>query len=142
MKLNRNVYFFVFIAIWSIIFMHTIVVNAFVEDTYDFENFTYEDAISFVEEHNIEIPNEMLEWEGLGDFTKNLIVHSYRNPNTPFLFNYYKTQKYAEDIRLAVNIYISQGNISTRVANTYTLQYNTVMNENGEWVKSGGYYNE
>ena len=60
-EIEQECIFFVFIAIWSIIFMHTIVVNAFVEDTYDFENFTYEDAISFVEEHNIEIPNEMLE---------------------------------------------------------------------------------
>ena len=142
MKLNRNNIIYVavvlFLAIFCALMLST---TAFAANNYDFENFTEKDAIAFVEEHNIKIPEKMLDWEYFGAFTKDLILQSYRSPNTPFLFNYYKTQKYAEDIRLAVGSYVTQRSISTYNTSSYSLQYNTVMDENGNWVISGGYYN-
>ena len=38
---------------------------------YDFENFTEEDAISFVEEHNIETPQKIRDWEKLAFLPNN-----------------------------------------------------------------------
>lgn len=136
-------YIFIFFIVLSVIFTTKVFsIITFANTTYDFENFTEDDALSFIEEHNIEVPNKMLDWEKFGDFTKNLIVQSYRNPNIPFSFNYYKTQKYAEDIRLAVGSYVNKEGISKYSKSTYNLRWNTVMDEYGNWVTSGGYYNQ
>lgn len=142
MKHNKNIntYLFVIVLVFTIC-VQLLSTSVWADNEYDFENFTEVDAIAFVKEHNIEIPDEMVDWEYLGKFTKDLILQSYRNLNTPFLFDYYRTQKYAEDIRLAVNQYISRANTATRSSNVYTLQFNTVMDVNGNWVTSGGYYN-
>ena len=130
---------FILLIILHIHFFSTII---YAEKTYDFANFTEEDAISFVEEHNIEIPTKLLNWDELGSFTKDIIVQSYNDPSIPFGFNYSKTQKYAEDIRGAVGYYTSQNNVSTCSTSSYVLRNNTVMDENGNWVTSGGYYNQ
>ena len=142
MRFNR----FTFILVIFFSFMlclHLSSSNIFAENIYDFENFTEEDSINFVLEHNIEIPKQMLNWDGLGDFTKNIILQSYYYPNYNFQFDYYDSQKYAEDIRLAVASYIVP--ITVYIDDTIpipcALQENTVIDENGNWVTSGGYYN-
>lgn len=142
MKVNKKI--IILLVVFSItLIINILSVDATNENTYDFENFTEDDAISFVEEHNIEIPNAMLGWEGLGDFTKNLIVQSYRNHNIPFSFNRYIIQQYAEAIRGVIDFYVDNDGIySTYATNSYVLQHNTVQDSNGNWgTSSNGYYN-
>lgn len=142
MKFNKRLVIYMvisllFIVLCTLIFTTTIVAS----NLYDFENFTEEDAISFVEEHNIETPQKIRDWEKFGIFTQQLIYQSYINPNVQFAFNSYEVREYAENIRLAVGKYISSKNVSMRSSNIYYLQYNTVMDADGNWVTSGGYYN-
>ena len=59
MKFNKHLVIYMvisllFIVLCTLIFTTTIVAS----NLYDFENFTEEDAISFVEEHNIETPQK------------------------------------------------------------------------------------
>lgn len=117
-------------------------VNAVGTNSYDFPNFTEADSMAFVEEHNIEIPTKLQQSDYLSAFTRELILQSYESPDIPFLFNYFPTQEYAEDIREAVRMYIDLGAVpSTASATAYTLQYSKVMDSNGNWVVSGGDYN-
>lgn len=116
-------------------------VSAVTDNEYDFPNFTEADSMAFVEEHNIEIPTKLQQSDYLSAFTKELILQSYETPNIPFLFNYLPTQEYAEDIRDAVRMYIDLAAIPSVAATaTTTLQYSKVMDSNGNWVTSGGYY--
>ncbi|MBO5715712.1 MAG: hypothetical protein J6S23_04900 [Clostridia bacterium] len=137
---NTNIYILIFILliISSVQGLGTI---AFSENIYDFENFTESDAMDFVKQHNIEIPAKLMNWENLASFTRDIIIEAYKNPDMPFEFNYSKTQKYAEDIRSAVSLYVVKRNNTTYTTGSYNLRHNTVMNANGEWVTSGGYYN-
>ena len=112
-------------------------------DNYDFPNFTEEDALAFVAAHDIDIPPKLLQTNRAGPFTLSAILQSYYEPCTVFCYNYYETQQYAENIRAAVNSYINFANIPTATSVAYySLQYNTVMDENNNWVTSGGYYYE
>lgn len=115
----------------------------FAEERYNFANFSEEDSMEFVEQCNIAIPKELLEWDELPSFTQKLITQSYYNPDTTFHYNYSVTQQYADSIRTAVKLHINNSDVPA-VANdsSYSLQYNTVMDENGNWVTQGGYYNE
>ena len=116
--------------------------TAFAVETYDFDSFTEEDSMSFVEQCDIDIPDEFLGSEDFPAFTRKLILQSYNNINTEFCFNYIVTQRYAEEIRAAVRSYMNSIAVPTVASTTaYTLQYNKVMDENGNWVTSGGYYN-
>ena len=47
-------------------------INTFATRAYDFENFTEDDAIMFVREHNIERPEQMLDSEKYKSFTLNI----------------------------------------------------------------------
>ena len=72
MKFNKRLVIYMvisllFIVLCTLIFTTTIVAS----NLYDFENFTEEDAISFVEEHNIETPQKIRDWEKFGIFTNN-----------------------------------------------------------------------
>ena len=117
-------------------------INTFASESYDFANFTEEEAIAFVEQNNIEIPEEFLGLDDFHAFTLQLIKESYNNPNVEFCFSYNVTQRYAEEIRSTVNSYINSPNFSRVVSRTtYSLQHNKVMDENGNWVTSGGYFN-
>lgn len=137
-KINIYLLIFILLIVSSIRGLDTIV---FSENTYDFENFTESDAMDFVQQHNIEIPAKLTNWENLSSFTRDIVIEAYKNPDKPFGFNYSKTQKYAEDIRFAVGLYVVNRNSNTYTTDSYSLRYNTVMNANGEWVTSGGYYN-
>ena len=112
------------------------------ENVYDFSNFSEKDSMDFVVSHNIEIPTKLLESDNIGNFTKTLIMQSSNSPNIEFCFNYDKTQQYAEDIKSAVHMYMNWDAVPAIAStNSYYLQYNTVMDEYGNWVTSGGYFN-
>ena len=52
--------------------------------SYDFANFTEEDSINFVEQCDIDIPEEFLQLEDFRSCTQEIILQSYYNPNTAF----------------------------------------------------------
>lgn len=133
----------VFILVVSLLFsLFAFPAGAVAANEYDFSNFTEADSMAFVEEQNIEIPEKLQQSDYLPTFTRELILRSYESPNIPFLFNYYETQTYAEDIRQAVGIHMNIGSLPSTVSSTtYTLQHSKVMDANGNWVTSGGYYN-
>lgn len=108
-----------------------------------FAEFSKQDSMNFVADHNIEIPEFLLRSDQLASFTQSIILRSSKYPDFPFVFNHDETLRYAEAIRLAVrDELIASGEIATlRNTTSYTLQYNTVQDSNGDWVTSGGYYN-
>ena len=113
MKKAKNTSIYIFISIvLMILCIEGLSVTSYTENIYDFENFTEDDAMDFIIDNNIEIPAKLLDLEDLPSFTKDVIIQAYKNPSTPFSFNYSKTQKYAEDIRLAVCSYIAHADIS------------------------------
>lgn len=110
-------------------------------ENYDFPDFTEEDALTFVENHNIDIPIKLSRSNDLGEFTLSLILQSYYNPDIEFCFNYGETQRYAENIRDTVALYVNLATVpSVASTETYQLQYNKVMDADGNWVTSGGYF--
>ena len=110
-------------------------------DNYDFSNFTEADALAFVENHNIDVPAKLSQSEKAGLFTLNIILQSYYDPNIEFCYNYNETQRYAENIRDAVALYVNSSAVpATASTAAYQLQYNKVRDANGNWVTSGGYY--
>ena len=122
----------------------TLPISAVAVESYDFANFTEEDAVSFVEACDIDIPDGLLQNENFPSITLNLILQSYYSPNVPFCFNFNLTQNYAEAIRAAVRSFMNLGAVPAMASATagYELQYNKVLNQDGEWdVASGGYYN-
>ena len=144
MKLYSNVKKSVLLVLIVALLLSVFPLSAIADETYDFDSFTEEEAISFVEACDIDIPVEFLQNEDLASFTLGLILQAYHSPNVPFCFNYNITQSYAEDIRTAVRSYMNLGAVPAIASTTagYELQYNKVMNQDGEWdVTSGGYYN-
>ena len=110
------------------------------ENLYDFSSFNEDDSMDFIEDQEINIPEEFLNTPELAGFTNELIITSYYSQSMPFHFNYHKTQKYAEDIYYAVKSYVNIAPIVTLENNGYQLQYNTVKNKDGVWATSGGEY--
>lgn len=123
----------------SNLFTFTTAIHAI--ELFDFENFSEEDSVYFVEYCDIEFPEEFLELEDFDHFTHSLVLHAYYHPNESFHFNNPATQIYAEQIRSAVLSIANLASIPASVCfSSYSLQYNKVMDENGNWVTSGGYY--
>ena len=117
-------------------------VTAFDTETYDFANFTETDSMAFVEQCGITIPENILASGKSASFTHSLVLRSYEHPNTPFCFNYYETQDYAEAIRAAVRSHMNLGSLPAPATEVIDrLVYNEVQDEAGNWVSSGGYWN-
>lgn len=113
------------------------------DETYNFANITEEESLEFLADHNIEIPaifrNNV---EKIGLFTKDIIDTVINNPNCSFSFNYDKTLNFANDIKQAVLQNINAQTLSNLISTSYSLQYNTVKNAEGEWVTQGGAWND
>ena len=136
----KNIFIFALVFFVISIFL-SVMIFADNSHSYDFSNFSEADSVNFVLDHDIEIPEIVVKSGNMASFTREIILRSYNSPTIPFCFNYSKTQKYAEDIRLAVQSYIKSNDIpSTASTTTYTLQYNKVKNNDGYWVTSGGAY--
>ncbi len=109
--------------------------TVYATDTYDFANFTEADSVAFVEQCGITIPDGFADVEQFPAFTRALVLQAYNNPDAEFCFNFYDTQRYAEDIRTAVKTYMDLGAVPVVASESYTtLQYNTVMDDNYNWV--------
>lgn len=106
---------------------------------YDFANFTEDDCMDFIEECDINIPTKLMQLDDLPAFTQSLILQSYNHPDIQFCFNYGATQTYAEEIRSAVRSYMDLSVVSEdTIIEIDDLQFNTVKNEDGDWVTSNG----
>ncbi len=139
-KLKNKTVFVLVVSLLVSLFLFP--VNAVDVNTYDFSNFTEAESMAFVEENNIEIPAKLQRSDHLSEFTRELILQSYKSPDLPFLFNYTPTQEYAEDIREAVKTHLNLSTVSSvNSSTTYTLQHSKVMDQNGNWAVSGGYFN-
>ncbi len=139
-NIKKSILFFLILAMIT----STFPLSVAAVESYDFANFTEEDAVSFVEACDIDIPTGLSQKEDFSSITLELILHSYYSPNVPFCFNFDLTQNYAEAIRAAVRSHMNLGATPAIASATssYELQYNKVMNQDGEWdVTSGGYYN-
>ena len=143
MKLYKNfTRTFIFVVIITLLVgMFSFPTTALAIDNYDFSNFTEEDALAFVENHNIDIPTKLSRSNKVGAFTLSTILQSYYDPDIEFYYNYGETQRYAENIRDAVALYVDSSAVpATASTVAYQLQYNKVRDANGNWVTSGGYY--
>ena len=137
----RNLKKLILFVLVIVLSLNIIPFSAVATETYDFANFTEEEGMAFLIDCNIDIPEEFILEDDLPSFTLGLILQAYHNPNQSFHFNYNVTQAYAEEIRLAVRSHMDLDAIPAIASETtYELQYNTVMNEDGEWVTSGGFY--
>lgn len=102
---------------------------------------TEEESIQFLLEHNVEIPQEIADVDKLGKFIKDTILEIEKDPECVFVYNYYVTLNFAENIKTVVNEYygleISQANnyqigstVSPR-ASTYSLQDSILVLNDG-----------
>ncbi len=140
-NIKKSISFVLIIALLLSVFSITITATGMQD--YDFSSFTEDEAMAFVEQCDINIPPEFVQLDVLPAFTQRLILQIYNNPNVQFCYNSRITQQYAEEVRAAVLSYMNINYVpAVATVASYSLQYNKVMDENGNWVTSGGYYNE
>lgn len=118
---------------------HAIVLQADSAITYDFLNFSEQDCLRFVNDHNIKIPNKISGSHNLGFITKGIVESVTKNPDCLFSYSYTAMQNYAQTIQREMKCYLDCSYKGSNVLrDTYYLQYNTVKDSNGNWVTSGG----
>lgn len=131
--------FFVVVLVISLLACGTFLSNpVYATDVYDFSNFSEADSLAFVEQCNIDIPDGFAEIDQFPAFTRELILRAYHYPDVEFCFNFYDTQRYAEDIRAAVEAHMNLATVpavaSVSYGNSGTLLYNTAMDTTYNWV--------
>lgn len=109
-------------------------------NAYDFLNISESESLNFIEEFDIEAPVEIRQSSDFASLTQNLIKLSASSRDYRFVYNYGAMQTYAEAIQEVVKRYAVYDDVSLLSSTTYELQYNTVKNNRGEWVTSGGAY--
>lgn len=125
------------------LFVNRTVLNVCASNEYDFVNITEEESLQFLEDHNIDIPNKFRDYSDIGSFVKGLIQLVYNNQFDDFVFNYDELQNFANEIKDNVIYYLNNQNTPLSVSSSYSLQYNTVKDSNGNWVTQGGaWYNK
>ena len=130
------------LAITGTLAKHVTSVYAANSETYDFANFSEKESVDFVASHGIVIPSKIIESQNLGRITKSIIDAVVDDYDCTFAYSYSEMQRYAEDIKEAIRGSYSFSNKNENPSrSTYTLQYNTVKDSNGNWVTSGGAWN-
>ena len=118
------------------------------EKTPFLSDMTTSECIDFIIDNDVSIPEGFNQSIGLGEFVKTIIKEVESDPTVVFTFNYIETLNFAEDIKNVVNAYYGINETSKNIIaaqntkNTYELQYNWVRNSNGEWVSSGGEWDD
>lgn len=123
------------------LFVNTTTSNARASSVYDFANITEEESLQFLEDHNINIPEDFQDYSDLGSFVQGIIQLVYSDPSYEFVFNYNVTLDFANEIKSNVIPYLNDQVSVLANASDYSLQYNTVQDENGNWVTQGGAWN-
>ena len=101
-----------------------------------------EDCIEFVKSNGLSIPNELLDYQSLGAFIKNVITEVENDPDYHFVINYPVTYQFANQIKALINEHY--GITGTYTYSTYattapyTLQYSTTV---GSWLDEYMGYN-
>ena len=108
-------------------------------EQYDFENITESEALEFVSEYDIELPSGISD-STIGEITQSIIKRCANDPTVEFVYNYGEMQEYANRIKEVVSQTSNNCGVSVADESTYTLQYNKVKDSNGNWVTSGGAY--
>lgn len=110
---------------------------------YDFSNISEEECLEFIDFHSIDVPEKIVNSPILGNITKDIIQLVVDNPNYKFFYNYDEMQIFAETIQELVCEYSNEHyGISVTSTSTYTLQDSKVKNSKGNWVTSGGAYDD
>ncbi len=104
-----------------------------------------DECYQFITEHGVELPEGLELDDDVKSFIKNVIQNVENDPNYHFVYNYFGTLNFAEEIKVVVNNYygvqaIQEDNIQTCAS--YQLQDSFVQNSSGEWVSSGGYWSK
>lgn len=120
------------------LFVNTTTSNARASSVYDFANITEEESLQFLEDHNINIPEDFRDDSDLGNFVQGIIRSVYNNPSYELVFNYNVTLDFANEIKSNVIPYLNDQVSLLSNASNYSLQYNTVQDKNGNWVTQGG----
>ncbi len=111
--------------------------------SYKLSEMTDEQCIEFIKDNNIEIPEGFAD---SGTFVHDVIRSVEEKPNIEFTFNYNVTLNFAENIKALVNDYYGVRESDIALFNSseyrYELQYNWVQNDNGDWVSSGGTWDD
>ncbi len=135
---------FISLLVISSFFIHRMQVNAQVQNSHTKELLslmTDDECLDFIIQNNIEIPSGLEDETKLKSFVKHIINAVESNPEYNCVYNFDKTQKFAEDIKKLVNDYyeISVNNDISYLSSTssYQLQYNYVYGD-GEWKVNGG----
>ena len=112
-------------------------------EIYDFDNITKADSMVFVELYGVDIPETLSQSENLSTLTQEIIRAVSSDPDISFAYyNDLAIRQYAEDIRALVREFKGLGLIFPNNMAYYCLQHSKVMNEDGEWVTSGGDYDQ
>lgn len=103
---------------------------------------TEEECLAFIVSQGLQIPEELQEYEGIGEFVKDVIVSAENNPDVVFVYNYGVTLKFANDIKEIVNNYYGVGNEHTANMRSMRIGYSLVDSETvGVWDEIFTEYN-
>lgn len=123
--------------IFSFFLIDNISVNAQTQSQKLLSQMTADECLDFIIQHDIDIPVGLDNSTGLKEFVKQTIDIVESEPEHVFVYNYNKTQKFAQEIKELVNNYYDVSinenisYLSSSITN-YQLQYNYVYG-NGEW---------
>lgn len=132
--------------IFSFFLIDNISVNAQTQSQKLLSQMTADECLDFIIQHDIDIPVGLDNSTGLKEFVKQTIDIVESEPEHVFVYNYNKTQKFAQEIKELVNNYYDVSinenisYLSSSITN-YQLQYNYVYG-NGEWSSSDGDWKE
>ena len=123
----------------------TLVVKTYAaEESEQLSQLSEEECIRFVLDAGIEIPENLLNYEKLGGFVKEIIETVEVNPQYEFMYNFTVTRDFANEVKTAVNEYynISEEELALvsepLVMSRASLQYSTVI---ASWSESFLSYN-
>lgn len=104
------------------------------EDKIILSELSEEECLIFIAEQNVRVPDELQEYERLGEFVKSIIVTVESEPNYIFTYNYQVVLDFVNEIKQCVNSYYGKSvtcEFSSRQSNGF---YTLVDNETvGVW---------
>ena len=103
-----------------------------------------EECVKFVLDEGVVIDERLLKYNEFPSFVKDIIIEVEKNPNYEFVFNNSRTLKIANEIKSVVREYYGVSDLtieSSSTSSSYQLLHSYVRNSSGNWVSSGGAWN-
>ena len=97
------------------------------------------ELLEFIVMNGIVIPPGYIDFPDFGAFVKCIVKEIEDDPDYPITYSNMVMFDFIDSIKNTVNAYYNVKPGSTPRSN-YTLQYNLIMNKDGDWVDSGGWY--